>query len=421
MTTVESRPAPLLSMPGIGSGLVAVAAASGWLVDTIARRGTQGLGNDFYIYWAAARLVATGGDPYDVSAVNHVLQAQHLQVTVSPAGYPYPALFAVLLVPLGQVPPPTAFAVFTALSLAAFGVAVALLTSSLTGSPWWELLILGVLAGSVTPVAGTIFFGQANLLLLLPLALAWRNRRPGAWIGVAAAIKLYPVAAVPVLAARRREGLLSALIGLGVATALIAIPNLAIRHSGRGTLFMLLAPDSYPTNESFNGALSRLASPTGGVPAMLPGLPVEPVMVALALVTGALVAVVVMRRGPRPWSGSLALVLTWAVVAAPKVSLWDLTPLLLASFYCWRHVRRRPLLLLTLSAAWTLLALQARVYLMPHPPAVTPPEAAMLSSLAVLGTLVLGLLTAGVLWCDGDGEVNSRAAPATRVVPELRP
>ena len=381
--------------------MVAVVAACGWLLDTISQRGTRGLGNDFYIYWAASRLAGTGGDPYDVSAVNRLLQTQHLQVTVSQAGYPYPAFFAVLLVPLGHAAPPIAFAIFTVFSLAALGFAIALLATSLSTSRWWELLAVGALAGSFTPVGGSVFFGQANLLLLIPLALAWRNRRPGAWTGVAAAIKVYPAAALAALAVRRRDGLLPALVGLAVATALIAIPNLAIRHSGGGTLFRLLAPDNYLTNESLNGALSRLASSSGGVHALLPGLPVEASMIGLAVVTGALVAVVVMRCRAQPWSGCLALVLTWALLAAPKVSLWDLTPLLLASFYCWTHVRRRPLPLLVLIAAWTLLAAQARMYLIPHRVALTSAETALFSSLAVLGTLVLGLLTAGLLWDRG--------------------
>ncbi len=399
----ESRPAALLTLPGVGAGLAASAAALGWLLETLAQRGTQGLGNDFYIYWAAARLLGAGGNPYDVAAVNRLLELHHLQVTVSPTGYSYPAFFAVLLVPLGHAAPPLAFGIFTVLSLAAFGFAVALLAGSLTTSPWWEVLLVGALAGSFVPVRGSVFFGQANLLLLLPLALAWRNRRPGAWLGVAAAIKLYPAAALAALTARRRDGLASSLTGLGVATALIAVPNLVIRHSGGGTLFSLLAPDSYPTNESFNGALSRLASSTGGDPALLPGLPVMPAMVGLAVVTGALVAIVVLRRRGRPWAGCLALVLTWALLAAPKVSLWDLTPLLLPSCYCWKYVHRRPLPLLTLAAAWALLAAQASVYLAPSGPALT---AVLLSSLGVLGTLLLGLLTAWVLWCHGDEDVG---------------
>lgn len=295
--------------------------------------GRKGLRNDFYIYWAASRLVGERGNPYDVGAVNRLLQMQHLQVTVSPAGYPYPAFFAFLLVPLGHVAAPIAFAIFTGLSLVALAFAIALLASSLAGCPWWELLLLGALAGSFIPVRGSVFFGQVNLFLLVPLALAWRNRRPEAWVGVAAAVKLYPAAALPALAARRKDGLLSALVGLAVATALIAIPNLAIHRAARGTLFTRLTPDTYPTNESFNGALSRLAFSTGGAPAILPRLTVEPAVFGLALVTGALVAVAVMRRRGGPWAGCFSLVLAWALLVAPKVSLWDLTPLLLASCY----------------------------------------------------------------------------------------
>ena len=119
---------------------------------------------------------------------------------------------------------------------------------------------MGALAGSFTPVGGSVFFGQANLLVLVPLALAWRNRRTERLDWRCDCHQALSGGRPTGLVARRRDGLMPALVGLGLASALIAIPNLVIRQSGGGTLFRLHAPDTYLTNESFNGALSRLAS-----------------------------------------------------------------------------------------------------------------------------------------------------------------
>jgi hypothetical protein len=392
--------APLLTWPGVAAGAVAAVTSAAWVVETVARRGTRGLGNDFYIYWASSRVLASGGSPYDVRAVNGVLEAARLHVTVGQDGYSYPLLFSVLLLPLARMPAEAAAVTFAVASLLALAMTLALLASAMPRCRWWELLALGVLAGSFIPVRGSLFFGQANLLLLLPLALAFRGVWAGGSLGLATAVKLYPAVGLGVLLARGRRGIPEAAGGLALAAALIALPSVVLGHHMAGHLIGMLGPDTYWTNESFNGALSRLAIRSELTAPLLPGLPVLPLTLAVDAVTGAAAGLLILRHRGRPWSGCLALAVGWALLAAPKISLWDLSPLLLASAYCWPRSRRSPLRLLVLGAGWILIAAQSSVDLHRHEIYQGSPTLSLLSSLAVLGTLLIVALTATLLWSE---------------------
>ncbi len=119
-------------------------------------------GNDFPLYWQAARALVSGRSPYDVLSGLH--------------GYVYLPWFALLLGPLGALPLRTAVACWYALNLlftwfAGRSLRVALGTAGLTPSPW--LLLLATL-----PLAGlfhdNLVLGQANLFLLWLIALSLR-------------------------------------------------------------------------------------------------------------------------------------------------------------------------------------------------------------------------------------------------------
>lgn len=357
---------------------------------TVVRDGGSGFANDFYIYWASARVLTAGGDPYDVGAVNQTLQALHLQVTVGQDGYSYPLLFAFLLVPLLAVPPQVAALIFFALSFAALALTVGLLLAPLSRCRLWELLLLAVIAGGFVPVRGSLFFGQANLLVLLPLAFAFRGVAAAGCLPLAACVKLYPAAGLGLFLSRGRRGVPQLLVGAGLTLALVLLPNLVLgrRHS-TGHLAQMLGPDTFWSNESLNGAISRLALPSDHTTPLLPGLPVVPVVLAVSLGTAAIVAALVWRARGQPWDGCLTLVLGWALLAAPKVSLWDLAPLVLAGAFCWPHVRRRPLRLLVIAAGWALIAAQSSVDLHRQSIYQGSPWLGLLSSLGVLGTLLV--------------------------------
>jgi len=178
-------------------------------------------GNDFPIYWRAARDLLAGRSPYDVGTGLH--------------GYVYLPWFALALVPLAFLPLPAAAAGWVAANLLFVAVAVresrrALAAAGLGAphGPSWRLLALAAL-----PLAGlahdNLVLGQANLLLLALVALVVRAAADpaaasplrGAALGLAAALKMSAgVLALP-LAIRGRVRLLAAAV-LAVAVVLVA-------------------------------------------------------------------------------------------------------------------------------------------------------------------------------------------------------
>ncbi|MBO0689628.1 MAG: DUF2029 domain-containing protein [Candidatus Dormibacteraeota bacterium] len=383
-------PASLFTVRSLVAGAIAALLAALDVFTTVVRDGGSGFANDFYIYWASAHVLVAGGNPYDVGAVNQTLHALHLQVTVGQDGYSYPLLFAVLLIPLLAVPPPLAALVFFALSFSALALAVGLLLAPLSRYRLWELLLLAVIAGGFVPVRGSLFFGQANLLVLLPLAFAFRGVAAAVCLPLAACVKLYPAAGLGLSLSRGRRGVPQLLVGAALTLVLVLVPNVLLgRQHSAGHLAQMLGPDTFWSNESLNGAVSRLALPSDHTTPLLPGLPVVPVVLGVTLLTAAVVVLLIWRARGRPWDGCLTLVLGWALLAAPKVSLWDLAPLVLAGAFCWPHVRRRPLRLLVVAAGWTLIAAQSTVDLHRQEIYQGSPWRGLLSSLGVLGTLLV--------------------------------
>ena len=175
-------------------------------------------GNDFPIYWQAARDLLAGRSPYDVSSGLH--------------GYVYLPWFAWVLVPLALVPLAAAAWCWYVANLAFTWLAGRLLLASMrdAGVPTPPLTI--VLAA--LPLAGlfqeNLFLGQANLLLLLLVALTVRRAgnpaaHGGSPLGLAATLKMpAAVLAVP-LVIRGRVGSLA--IAALVVVAALALPLLA--------------------------------------------------------------------------------------------------------------------------------------------------------------------------------------------------
>ena len=143
-------------------------------------------GNDFPLYWQAARALVSGRSPYDVLSGLH--------------GYVYLPWFALILAPLGALPLRAAVTCWYALNLlftwfAGRSSLDAIRAAGLAPSP--RLVLLATL-----PLAGlfhdNLVLGQANLFLLWLLALAARAAvapsRAGpareAAAGLAAALKM---------------------------------------------------------------------------------------------------------------------------------------------------------------------------------------------------------------------------------------
>jgi hypothetical protein len=366
------------------------------VVHSVATRGSAGLFNDFYDYWGAAVLLNRGQNPYDIGALHAVQRAAGLQSETG-SGYSYPVFFAHLLRPLALLPAPTAAFIFSVVSLMAALIAVALLLGSIPQLRWPIALAGGAAAGLFPPVIGSLYFGQANLLVLLLLAFAYRCVAPGAMLGVASAIKLYPAGGFLALLTERPPRWRRLGVGVGVLGVLL-LPQLGSgggNVAGRAGSF--LGPDTYWSNESVNGWLSRLGINSTWTRAPFPGMPVEAVMLAVVGALSLLTILVLLRARQRPWEGALALSLWLGVVAAPKNSLWNFTPLLLCVVFIWTQLRGRWWILAAGAFGWLLLELQAQLDSARETIYQASPALTWLSSVGLYGALILGGLCAYVL------------------------
>ncbi|HEU4673779.1 MAG TPA: glycosyltransferase 87 family protein [Candidatus Limnocylindrales bacterium] len=320
--------------------------------------GLDGWFNDFHVYYLAGALVARGDSPYDAAAMTALGRAQGLDFVVG-GGYSYPPPFAVAMAALAALPFAAAAALFTAVSVASFALVIGWWVARVVDRPSRRRL-LALAAGFYPPVAGSVFAGQANLIVvaLLGFGLApflpagspagaappagfRRSLGAGVAIGFAGIVKVAPLALAAPLAliGLRRRPAAVALGGLvaGAAAALVLAGAIAPSASaGAAGLGGLLAPDPFWTNQSINGALSRLFLDGDRTTALLPADPSALIagMTALLAAATAVVLVRVLVGPDRPTRRGVAVALALAIVAAavgaPKNSFWNHAPVLLA-------------------------------------------------------------------------------------------
>ena len=353
---------------------------------SVATRGSSGLFNDFYDYWAAASLLNRGHSPYDIAALHTVQQAAGLQSETG-TGYSYPVFFAELLRPLALINARTAAFVFALLSLVGVVLGIAVLLSSIPNLRWPIAVAGGIAAGLFPPLIGSLYFGQANLLVLLPLAIAYRCVMPGPMLGIASAVKLYPASGfLAALVQRRWRALRN---GLALLAILLAF-QLAAPGGGIATAGSFLAPDTYWSNESINGWLSRLGIASTWTRPPFPGLPVEPLMLLLVALLVLFVIAVLLRVPRSRWEGAFALCLWLGVVCAPKNSFWNFTPLLISIVFAWLELGRRWWLFAVGVFGWLLLEAQAQLDSARATVYLASPDLAWLSSIGLYGALIIG-------------------------------
>jgi len=362
---------------------------------SLVTRGAAGQFNDFYDYWAAGVLLNRGQNPYDIAALGAVQRGAGLQVETG-SGYSYPLFFAHLVRPLSLLGPHVAAVVFAGLSLLALAFAIALLLGSIPALSWPVSLVGGAAAGLFPPVNGSLYFGQANLIVLLLLAIAYRCVMPGPMLGIASAIKLYPVTGFLAVLSQRPLPWRRILNGIGllVVLLLLQLPGNNAVYARTG---YFLSPDTYWSNESLNGWLSRLGIDSTWTHAPWRGLPVQPIMLVLAALL-TLLTVVILRRGSAvPWEGALALSIWLGVVIAPKNSLWNFTPLLLCVVFAWTQLHGRWWIFGVGVIGWLLLELQAQLDSARETVYQGSAALAWLSSVGFDGALILGAVTAYLL------------------------
>ena len=203
-----------------------------------------------------------------------ILDGEPLYRATGDFGLPftYTPFAALLFVPLALTGP-AAPALMLLASVAAL-VRVAVLLGRVLADAWnadgvsCTVGLLGLLLVS-EPVTATLTFGQVNVLVLWLVVEAFGTRRAsGPWlIGIAAAIKLTPLAFVPLMlgSRRSRDGLVSVLaFTVTVVIGWVVQPGEATRY------WSALAADArrvggvaYVSNQSINGMLWRLDGPGG--------------------------------------------------------------------------------------------------------------------------------------------------------------
>lgn len=407
------------------------------------RWGSHGLWNDFASYWLAGKLVAAGHTPYDLTALARLAVREGIQFQPG-TGYSYPLPFAVLMVPLATLPFTLAASLFTAVSVLVFGWAIASwLSDQRTFAGGRRMaLVVALSAGFYPPVGGSVFFGQANLLVLGVLALGvkrWMHPDGGAdwWggvaIGVAGIVKAVPLALIlPALLARRLGGVAGILAGAGasMAAALLVAP---FGLGGVGRLVEMGAPDPFWTNQSLNGFISRLTLRNERTIPFLRGL--DPTVAAWVIFTlFTIVTLTVLWRARdrlavrQGYWLAIGFTLVAAVIATPKNSFWNQLPalvgvglLIAADPRHWRAGLTRWLVV-----AWYGMALVQLLVdsLSGDTLQSWGPLGALLSSAAVVGLLALWLaLGCALLKANGvvSSAVSGRASTRPGRGPEPAP
>ncbi|MFR0360394.1 glycosyltransferase 87 family protein [Streptomyces sp. MCC20] len=184
-------------------------------------------------------------------------------------GFTYPPFAAVSMLPMTLVGLRTAIVGSVLLNLAALALILHVLTEGAWRRYGWFGCALGAcLLALFEPLRDTFSFGQVNLLLLaLVLTDAWllttgRERRAGAGIGLAAAIKLTPALFIGLLLLARRwrpAAVAGAVTAAATALAALVAPG-ASRFYWTEALWdtSRVGRLGYVSNQSLQGILARL-------------------------------------------------------------------------------------------------------------------------------------------------------------------
>lgn len=223
---------------------------------------------DYYQYYIAVYALRHGENIYEETAQAYDAVAKELGIAHYETGFRYyPILTALAVLPTTYLPPRVAATLWV------FGSGLAaLLTGVLLGrcanAAWKRRLILAATIGFV-PIVTSMHAGQVNGYVLLSVALAVYALRQahdplgGGALAFSLWLKPYAIALVGLLVWRERW---RALIGLVLTT--MAILPIALLVFGPAPVISQFRPGgllnlgfAYPTNQNFNGLVSRWFMP----------------------------------------------------------------------------------------------------------------------------------------------------------------
>ena len=227
----------------------------------MAKRGANVYRTDLDVYRLGGQVLLQGGDLY--GRLPDIELGANLPFT-------YPPIAAILFAPLAMMPLKVASALFTVVSIVAFGVATWLVGREVSGlrgarAAWFGVALTGAFMW-IGPMRETIWFGQINNVLMCLVVvdlLALRGRKwQGSLIGLAMAIKLTPAVFLAYFLMRKDwraliVGIVSALVYTAIGFAV------TWRDSVNYWTDALLSADrvgnlAYLANQSINGLIRRL-------------------------------------------------------------------------------------------------------------------------------------------------------------------
>ncbi len=326
---------------------------------------------DFPSYYLAARRLLRGADLYggyqEEAARTLGMSNYFIDTAVTPP------TFALVTVPLALVPYPVAWVSWQVLSLAALGLSIFLAVREerpVFSAPAWAALACAVLL--FPPLTFHLLYAHTELFVLLLLTGAWlcyrhgREIPAGLLIGLAGAVRVYPLFLVVFLLQRRSwKGFLSALgsaLGLAALAAAVAGPSSYLRYLA---VLQTEVPKLYPLqgNCSLWGTVHKVA-------VLWPALGAQPLLrdgLAAACSLAVLLLTIWLARRPGPAPAIVerpyGLYIAGALLASPLSWIYYQVLLYLPLVFLLAAMRRanRPralpvLLLLTLLAALTSLA-----------------------------------------------------------------
>jgi alpha-1,2-mannosyltransferase len=356
-------------------------------------------------YLAAAAL----RDGIDVFTPLNELSARYFPIATQNLVHPspYPPFVAGLALPLTLLPFRVVVPLWLVLNVALLVVV----------GRWLGISVPGTLAlAAWPPLWYLLLIGQLELVILVLAMLGWRAARAGrdwaagSWLGLAAAVKLYPLLLlVPFVARRRGRVLLAAgaVLALGQVGNLLLVGTEGLIHYYRDVLPAVSARYvGLELNVAPYGALLRLF---GGLPDATPMVHAPAIVLPLAALLSA--AALLALAWLEPEAGPPAL-----VIALPAAWYWYPVLALPAIAALLRSRLRRATIaaLVPCSLVFPLVNWMLERLVINYPAWRGPPAQsldAVLSAIQPAGLVALLLLTVALARADGVGLTGAAARP----------
>lgn len=213
---------------------------------------------DFGANYLAARALSNGESPFDAEVAARLAAGAGV---IHHAPYIYPPLLALALRPLAVLPYSAAAAVWFVLSAGALLAALCLLRP-VVQLPWRVYGWVCAAAFFLPPVHHTLQHGQINhVLLLLIVAGAVGGAGQAGWMGIAAALKIFPATLAVVYALSGRTSACIAMVG---SAAILTLASALVEPAAMAEFLQRVGPQLAaerrlaPNNQSLDAVLARL-------------------------------------------------------------------------------------------------------------------------------------------------------------------